>query len=82
MFIITTPNPQYTGITAGVQFENGVAYIEDDYLRKVLVRDYGYADESKPQPAAVTDTQNVEAPPAAAKSTPKQRRTSAKTSAK
>ena len=48
---ITVNNPNYCGVTAGVPFANGVAYVEDEELVKYLVNNFGYkAEEVKPKP--------------------------------
>lgn len=46
-WIITTPNPKYTGITAGVLFESGHAFVpktlkNSQVLIRRLVGDFGY----------------------------------------
>ncbi|WP_151737239.1 hypothetical protein [Paenibacillus tengchongensis] len=46
MVVVKTPNPRYEGVTAGVVFVNGAAEVEDEYLRRLLVRDYGYSEEA------------------------------------
>ncbi|WP_379161362.1 hypothetical protein [Paenibacillus sp. sgz5001063] len=57
MYVIKTPNPNYDGTTIGVKFSNGMAVVEDEDLRKILVNDYGYIseeDESKPEEPQVS----------------------------
>jgi hypothetical protein len=49
-WIVTCPNPAYTGITAGVEFRQGKAFIPagiKDAVRRVamLVDDFGYTAE-------------------------------------
>lgn len=47
---ITVKNPNYCGVTHGVPFANGVAYVEDEHLKDILVINYGYhAEEVKPK---------------------------------
>ena len=53
---ITVKNPNYCGVTHGVAFANGVAYVEDELLKNILVNNYGYTaepvekEEAKPKP--------------------------------
>lgn len=47
-WMISTPNPSYTGTTAGVYFENGHAFVPSDWKdakKKVgiLTNDFGYS---------------------------------------
>jgi len=47
-WMISTPNPEYTGRTAGVYFEKGHAFIPSSrknapYLVRLLTNDYGYS---------------------------------------
>ncbi|MCG7386881.1 hypothetical protein [Paenibacillus sp. ACRRY] len=74
MFVIKTPNPNYDGVTCGVKFQNGTAVVEDENLRRVLVNDYGYLSEAKPEEKP---PQEEDAPKA-----PKPRKAAAKPSAK
>lgn len=46
-YLVTSPNPAYTGVTSGVEFKNGRAFVPDSFkdaerivLR--LVNDFGY----------------------------------------
>lgn len=43
-YVIKTPSEIYNGVTAGVQFVNGIAEVEDKDLRDYLVYGFGYAD--------------------------------------
>ncbi|AIQ13634.1 hypothetical protein [Paenibacillus durus] len=72
MFVIKTPNPNYDGITLGVKFNNGMAVVEDESLRKILVNDYGYIFEEI----------SPEEPQVSAVKAPKPRKTAAKSSGK
>lgn len=47
IYTIKTPNPNYNGITEGVAFVNGVARVEDEITRNVLVNNYGYIDATE-----------------------------------
>ncbi|MBC9785865.1 hypothetical protein GJ688_12790 [Heliobacillus mobilis] len=42
---INTPNAIYNGVTEGVLFQNGEAIIEDERLKNLLAKDYGYTVE-------------------------------------
>lgn len=45
-YIVKTPNPYYAGITSGVFFRNGKAFIPDgkrsEEIVGILVKDFGY----------------------------------------
>lgn len=45
MFIIKTKNENYNGTTWGIKFENGVAEIESEEIKNILVNDFGYEFE-------------------------------------
>jgi hypothetical protein len=47
IYTIKTPNPNYNGVTEGVAFVNGVARVEDEVTRNVLVNNYGYIDATE-----------------------------------
>lgn len=46
---IKTPNDRYNGVTEGVAFVNGVGETDDENVKNVLVNDYGYEPEVKPE---------------------------------
>jgi hypothetical protein len=46
---ILTPNKQYNGVTEGVAFANGVGHTDNESIKNVLVNDYGYSCETKPE---------------------------------
>ena len=51
---ITTPNPQYNGVTEGVPFADGVGHTDDENVKNSLVNNYGYSvaeDAPKKAPA-------------------------------
>jgi hypothetical protein len=50
IYTIKTPNPNYNGVTEGVAFVNGVARVEDEVTRNVLVNNYGYIDATEEKP--------------------------------
>ncbi|CAK0781412.1 hypothetical protein CCP3SC15_910007 [Gammaproteobacteria bacterium] len=61
-WMISTPNPAYTGTTAGVYFENGHAFVSADLVdaRKkvsILTHDFGYSATE------TMDGQEIKAPP-------------------
>lgn len=45
-YVVKTPNPYYTGITSGIFFRNGKAFIPDgkrsEEIVGILVKDFGY----------------------------------------
>jgi hypothetical protein len=47
-YLIKTPNVNYRGVTEGVAFADGKAVVEDEILKNVLVKNYGYAAEEVP----------------------------------
>lgn len=60
-WLVKTPNPTYTGVTAGVKFVGGQAFISDlepdaEKKARALKADFGYAI------ARVEDFRNVPAP--------------------
>ena len=42
MYKIKTPNENYNGTTFGVQFKNGMAEVESEELKNILVYNFGY----------------------------------------
>ncbi|MTV50084.1 hypothetical protein GJ688_13995 [Heliobacillus mobilis] len=42
---IMTPNKIYNGVTEGILFTNGEATVEEDWLKNLFTRDYGYTAE-------------------------------------
>ncbi|MBC9786308.1 hypothetical protein H1S01_17760 [Heliobacterium chlorum] len=43
---INTPNKIYNGVTEGVLFANGEAIVENEWLKNLFTRDYGYTAEA------------------------------------
>ncbi|WP_276913178.1 hypothetical protein [Aneurinibacillus aneurinilyticus] len=70
IYTIKTPNPQYSGITEGVPFVNGVTKVEDEGTRNVLVNNYGYID--------ATEAREMKQPEEPAQKTPTKRKPSGK----
>ena len=44
-YVIRTKNKMYNGVTEGVLFQDGQAIVEDEYLKNLLVTNYGYTAE-------------------------------------
>ena len=56
IFTIKTTNPNYNGVTEGVTFVNGVAEVSDEFLRNVLVNNYGYIDATEVKPTTAAES--------------------------
>lgn len=70
IYTIKTPNEKYNGITEGVPFVNGVAKVEDELVRNVLVNNYGYHDATD-EPVAEQAEEQLEEPAKPRKSSAK-----------
>ncbi|ACV63889.1 hypothetical protein Dtox_3144 [Desulfofarcimen acetoxidans DSM 771] len=44
-FLIKTKSKLYNGVTEGVLFKNGQAVVEDEFIKNLLVVNYGYTIE-------------------------------------
>ena len=44
-YVIHTKSKMYNGVTEEVLFQNGQAVVEDEYLKNLLVVNYGYTAE-------------------------------------
>ena len=45
-FLIVTKSKIYNGVTEGVIFNNGKAIVEDEFIKNLLMVNYGYTVES------------------------------------
>ncbi len=60
---IFSPNPQFTGIRAGIGFRNGVSEETDDPRLIAWFREHGYVIENEVTPQPVIEVPPVESQP-------------------
>jgi len=70
-YTIEVPNKLYSGVTEGVPFVNGVATVEDEKVRDILVINYGYTDATPKSTSKTQSDTNEPKPEAADKPTRK-----------